>query len=101
MNIRASYVRVPDRPASLRYAVVVATVLGAAAVRGTEIETHLRRAGGSDGGQIPEVALTACGRPEDRVRSLSAGFSTHASKPVDPVELGVIVANLAGRSPSG
>ena len=94
MNIRASDVRVPDRPASLRYAVVVATVLGAAAVRGTEIET-------SDGGQIPAGALTACGRPEARVRSLSAGFSTHASKPVDPVELGVIVANLAGRSPSG
>jgi CheY-like chemotaxis protein len=56
---------------------------------------------GSDGGQIPAVALTAYGRPEDRVRSLSAGFSMHVSKPVDPVELGVIVANLAGRSPSG
>ena len=47
------------------------------------------------------MALTAYGRPEDRVRSLSAGFSMHVSKPVDPVELGVIVANLAGRSPSG
>ena len=94
MNIRASDVRVPEWPAPLRYTVAVAAVLVAAAVRGTEIET-------SDGGQIPAGALTACGRPEARVRSLSAGFSMHVSKPVDPVELGVIVANLAGRSPSG
>jgi PAS domain S-box-containing protein len=49
--------------------------------------------------KIPAVALTAYGRPEDRVRSLSAGYSMHVPKPVDPVELGVIVANLAGRTP--
>jgi signal transduction histidine kinase len=48
--------------------------------------------------KIPAVALTAYGRPEDRVRSLSAGYSMHVPKPVDPVELGVIVANLAGRT---
>jgi PAS domain S-box-containing protein len=48
--------------------------------------------------KIPAVALTAYGRPEDRVRSLSAGYSMHVPKPVDPVELGVIVANLAGRA---
>jgi hypothetical protein len=33
------------------------------------------------------------------VRSLSAGYSMHVPKPVDPVELSVIVANLAGRTP--
>ena len=49
--------------------------------------------------KIPAVALTAYGRPEDRVRSLSAGYSMHVPKPVDPVELSVIVANLAGRTP--
>jgi CheY-like chemotaxis protein len=52
----------------------------------------------AEGGRTPAVALTAYGRPEDRVRSLSAGFSMHVPKPVDPAELGVIVANLAGRS---
>jgi len=61
----------------------------------------VRELAGSDGGQIPAVALTAYSRPEDRVRSLSAGYSMHVAKPVDPVELGVIVANLAGRSPAG
>jgi PAS domain S-box-containing protein len=66
---------------------------------GYSLIRKVRELSGPDGGQIPAVALTAYGRPEDRVRSLSAGFSMHVAKPVDPVELGVIVANLAGRSP--
>jgi CheY-like chemotaxis protein len=68
---------------------------------GYSLIRKVRELGGPEGGQIPAVALTAYGRPEDRVRSLSAGFSMHVAKPVDPVELGVIVANLAGRSPAG
>jgi PAS domain S-box-containing protein len=68
---------------------------------GYSLIRKVRQLTGSDGGQVPAVALTAYGRPEDRVRSLSAGFSMHVAKPVDPVELGVIVANLAGRSLSG
>jgi hypothetical protein len=50
------------------------------------------------GGKTPALALTAYGRVEDRLRTLSAGYNMHASKPVDPAELGVIVASLAGRS---
>jgi CheY-like chemotaxis protein len=68
---------------------------------GYSLIRKVRELAGSDGGQIPAVALTAYGRPEDRVRSLSAGYSMHVAKPVDPVELGVIVANLAGRAPAG
>jgi PAS domain S-box-containing protein len=68
---------------------------------GYSLIRKIRELAGSDGGQIPAVALTAYGRPEDRVRSLSAGYSMHVAKPVDPVELGVIVANLAGRALSG
>jgi CheY-like chemotaxis protein len=52
----------------------------------------------AEGGKIPAVALTGYGRPEDRIRALSAGYSMHVPKPVDPAELGVIVASLAGRS---
>ena len=52
----------------------------------------------SEGSKTPAVALTAYGRVEDRLRTLSAGFGMHVSKPVDPAELGVIVASLAGRS---
>ena len=50
------------------------------------------------GGKTPAVALTAFSRPEDRIRSLMAGFNIHASKPVDPAELTAIVASLAGRT---
>ena len=50
------------------------------------------------GGKTPAVALTALNRPEDRIRSLMAGFNIHVSKPVDPAELTAIVASLAGRT---
>ena len=49
------------------------------------------------GGKVPAVALTAYGRVEDRLRTLSAGFSMHLPKPVDPAELTTVVASLAGR----
>jgi PAS domain S-box-containing protein len=52
----------------------------------------------SQGGKTPALALTAYGRVEDRLRTLSAGYSMHVPKPVDPAELGVIVGSLAGRS---
>jgi signal transduction histidine kinase/CheY-like chemotaxis protein len=50
------------------------------------------------GGKTPAVALTAFSRPEDRIRSLMAGYNIHVSKPVDPAELTAIVASLAGRA---
>ena len=46
---------------------------------------------------IPAVALTAFARPEDRVRSIKAGFAGHLAKPVEPAELLVMVASLAGQ----
>ncbi len=49
------------------------------------------------GGQIRAVALTAFGRPEDRVRMITAGFHTHITKPVEQEELIAVVAALAGR----
>ena len=64
---------------------------------GYSLIRKVRALDGAEGGKIPAVALTAYGRPEDRVSSLSAGYSMHVPKPVDPVELGVIVATLAGR----
>jgi signal transduction histidine kinase len=46
-------------------------------------------------GRIPATALSAHVRPEDRVRCLVAGFQVHLGKPVDPLELAVVVASLA------
>jgi len=40
---------------------------------------------------MPLIALTAYGRVEDKVQILTAGFDSHAVKPVDPVELSAIL----------
>jgi signal transduction histidine kinase len=51
------------------------------------------------GGKTPAVALTAYGRTQDRMSSLTAGYSMHVPKPVDPGELTTIIASVAGRPP--
>jgi CheY-like chemotaxis protein len=45
-------------------------------------------------GRMPLVALTAYGRAEDKEQILTAGFDSHAIKPVDPVELSTILETL-------
>jgi signal transduction histidine kinase/ActR/RegA family two-component response regulator len=50
---------------------------------------------------IPALALTAFARSEDRNRAMLAGFQLHVTKPIEPRELGVAVASLALRAPSG
>jgi CheY-like chemotaxis protein len=49
------------------------------------------------GGRTPAIALTAYAREQDRKRALEAGFDMYVPKPVDPVDLGVVVANVALR----
>ncbi|HEX5081142.1 MAG TPA: PAS domain S-box protein, partial [Blastocatellia bacterium] len=49
------------------------------------------------GAYIPAVALTAYGRPEDRMRALKAGFQMHVAKPVDPAELAIVITSLVRR----
>jgi signal transduction histidine kinase/ActR/RegA family two-component response regulator len=50
-----------------------------------------------EGGETPAIALTAYGRPQDRLRSLAGGFNMHVPKPVDPGELTAIIASVAGQ----
>jgi signal transduction histidine kinase/ActR/RegA family two-component response regulator len=47
---------------------------------------------------MPAIALSGYGRPQDRLRALAAGFNMHVPKPVDPRELTTIVAGLAGQT---
>jgi signal transduction histidine kinase/ActR/RegA family two-component response regulator len=49
------------------------------------------------GGRTPAVAVTAYGRMQDRMLSLTAGYSMHVPKPVDPAELTTIIASVAAR----
>ncbi|WP_256973051.1 CheR family methyltransferase [Nostoc sp. T09] len=50
------------------------------------------------GGQIPAVALTAYASEAERQQAIEAGFQVHVAKPVEPVQLAWLVANLAGRA---
>ncbi|MEG4576321.1 chemotaxis protein CheB [Microcoleus sp. N3A4] len=49
------------------------------------------------GGQIPAVALTAYASDREREMAIEAGFQRHIAKPVKPIVLGLMVANLVGR----
>jgi CheY-like chemotaxis protein len=53
---------------------------------------------------LPALAVSAYAREEDRIRSLSAGFHLHLSKPFEPVDLVIAVNRLLRRetpAPSG
>ncbi len=46
------------------------------------------------GGQIPAIALTAYTSEVERQRAIESGFQTHVAKPVEPVQLAWVIANL-------
>ena len=46
------------------------------------------------GHRLPAIALTAFARPEDKTRTLKAGYSLHMAKPVEPDELVASVRSL-------
>jgi PAS domain S-box-containing protein len=64
---------------------------------GYQLIGKLREMESRHGRRAPAIALTAYAGTEDRLRSLSAGFDMHVTKPVEPVELLTIVASLTGR----
>jgi PAS domain S-box-containing protein len=47
--------------------------------------------------KTPALALSAFARPEDRKRSLQAGYQAHLSKPFDVAELVLVVSSLLNR----
>jgi PAS domain S-box-containing protein len=72
---------------------VILSDIGMPGQDGYELIGRIRLAAG--GASVPAAALTALARPEDRMRALNAGFQTHVSKPVAPIELIAVVRSLA------
>jgi PAS domain S-box-containing protein len=64
---------------------------------GFSLIRRIRELAPADGGDVPAAALTAYASPNDRMKVLGAGFNIHVAKPVQPAELAVVVASLAGR----
>lgn len=46
------------------------------------------------GGQIPAIALTAYASEQDQLEAIEAGFQAHIAKPVEPLQLATLIANL-------
>jgi signal transduction histidine kinase/ActR/RegA family two-component response regulator len=63
---------------------------------GYSLIRKIRELAADAGGTTPAIALTAYGRPQDRVRSLTAGFNMYVAKPVNPSELTGIIAGVSG-----
>ncbi|HEX8322410.1 MAG TPA: PAS domain-containing protein [Tepidisphaeraceae bacterium] len=77
---------------------VLCSDIGMPGEDGYSLIRRVRALGRDRGGAIPAIALTAYARPEDRVRVVRAGFQMHLPKPVEPMELLVMVASAAGRT---
>jgi CheY-like chemotaxis protein len=76
---------------------IIVSDIGMPETDGYAFITRLRSLPREEGGRIPAVALTAYARADDRRRALLAGFQNHAAKPIEPQELMIVIANLAGR----
>jgi signal transduction histidine kinase/ActR/RegA family two-component response regulator len=71
--------------------------IGMPGMDGLELIRTIRRTLPPPANQLPAVALTAYARSDDRITALASGFQMHLPKPVNPHELVVAVASLAGR----
>jgi len=67
--------------------------IGMPGMDGFDLIREVRRLDPSRSGPLPAIAITAYARPDDRQRSLLAGFHMHLSKPVEAREL---IASIAG-----
>ena len=71
---------------------VLLSDIGMPEMDGYEFLKRARQLRRADEGHMPAVAITAYARPEDRQRSLLAGYQMHLSK---PIEAGELVAGMA------
>jgi PAS domain S-box-containing protein len=77
---------------------VLVSDIGMPGEDGYSLIRRIRALSPEQGGTVAAAALTAYARAEDRTRALLAGFQQHLVKPIEPKELAVVVANLAGRT---
>ena len=79
---------------------VLVSDIGMPVEDGYALIRRIRALAPEQGGRIPAAALTAFAREEDRIQALKAGFQMHVPKPIKPMQLVAVVANLAGRGAS-
>jgi CheY-like chemotaxis protein len=73
---------------------VIVSDIGRPDEDGYRLMQQLVRRPRTRGGQIPVIAMTAYGRPQDRKRALAAGFRLHLVKPVEPQVLASAIRSV-------
>lgn len=68
--------------------------IGMPRVDGYALIRQVREDERASGGHVPAIALTAYARDKDRREAYAAGYEHHLTKPVRPIELVAIVANI-------
>jgi len=79
------------------YVDVLLTDIGLPNGSGYDLIREVREMEREHGGQLPAIALTAYAGPDDRERTLAAGFVNHVTKPFVPDDLVIVVARATGR----
>ena len=74
---------------------VLVSDIGMPDMDGYDLLAQIRARPQDDAGSLPALALTAFARPQERQRALDSGYQAYVSKPLDPVELLALVAQLA------
>jgi CheY-like chemotaxis protein len=97
VHIAGSVAEALQQLESLRPDVLISDI-GMPEEDGYSLIRRVRALGPENGGKVPALALTAYARAEDRMRAVGAGYHLHMSKPVEPAELIMMVASLAGRT---
>jgi PAS domain S-box-containing protein len=77
---------------------VLVSDIGMPIADGYSLIRRIRALTADKGGRTPAIALTAYARAEDVQRAFAAGYQSHIAKPVEPVQIATIVANLGGRT---
>ena len=80
-----------------RYDVLISDI-GMPEENGYDLIKQVRLLSAEAGGLIPAVALTGYAGEQERRLAIDAGFQAHLAKPVEPVQLAQIVANMTGRA---
>jgi PAS domain S-box-containing protein len=68
--------------------------IGMPGIDGYQLIEQVRVLDGRRSGPLPAIAVTAYARPEDRQRSLLAGYQAHIPKPLEARELIAAIASL-------
>ncbi len=76
---------------------VLVVDIGLPDVDGNDLLSKVRSRRPHAGWDTPAIAVTAYNSPQDRLRTVQAGFRQHVPKPVEAQELGRIVAEVARR----